>query len=630
MASGGEKPEKGFEFVVQVNTVARNAETRRKVRSHARRQQPQTSNSNVLPVRTAPGAVRAQKDLTTKFKLVSANATAQHTVRRKDKKRTSPRKEQPEDDGAAPKSPRARAKAELARPNKIRELPILKVLPVEMTERSEELLNFYYKTWLANSFALNPEGTWFDSIKKSPPALHAFFSAVSAMHNAAYGLEDEWCPSYHSTLAVTLINNRLKTEGQADEPVSDDVLVAVSLLVHSETLRGNYTASLAHYSGMRQIVKMRGGMIEGLGSSLLLQRAVSWADFAFATAWGTNLTFPLIPRMAHSMGIRDRFLTRSSLGDGSSGLAVRERSVLELVENIWTIVDGINTFDIMATPNRLKLSNAIYLLEYRLCETEERLRARSTVWPEGGSRVSFQDDVVDAELLSLANDVVPLNEDGSPAPPTADLSEALLYATHIFLHICIRGQPAGSLRHRHMIERLWQAIWPVLERLDLIDPAPLANDSILNGPPLSLLGADLSPVTSSAASSASPASSDITLVPSGCPQPFDVHESLLIWILFIGCVVRCPPAAAGPSFPGSAVQSDDSSPVAGSWYDRGSFVYALKMLSRQKGIASQEDLRSQLKEVIWVKGGCDHLLDRLAREILLPSTVVATLQPSPG
>lgn len=64
---------------------------------------------------------------------------------------------------------------------------------------------------------------------------HAFMGMIAAMHNALADWEDTTTINFHRYEAVKYINKRLHLEGKDfNSPVSDGVIVAVSLLVNVE------------------------------------------------------------------------------------------------------------------------------------------------------------------------------------------------------------------------------------------------------------------------------------------------------------------------------------------------------------------------------------------------------------
>lgn len=357
---------------------------------------------------------------------------------------------------------------------------------------------------------------------------------------------------------------------------------------------GSFEAASAHMSGLKHMCSLRGGL-EALSHSPMLQRTVTWCDFAYSTAFCRPLIFPLLPNLCHTFPLLNRFL---GIGDFPSppesenpaawpgGLELNDPEAIDFLETLAVVAERINDFDRRAEregwayrgaggkdavwrERRKEVSDAIYLLEYRLCTMEAR-----TNWG-GGSPWDMQlagppgttapsDDLsmthifdfslpahmahkhsvggelpLDPELLRVgereplvASSVqIPLHPPQHPQT-TTDLSPALKWAVHLFLHIAIRGQPPAAKRHRTMCERMMGAIWPVLGRLDLlVDSYPFGAEKGTYDPESGISSADYVEMRSMAAAS-----------------QLDMHSCILAWILFVGCCIRDPLTHSYPLF----------------------------------------------------------------------------------
>lgn len=195
----------GFQFITSINTIDRDDETRRKVRSHARRQK--LPNEPVKPSQSAPRSAATQKDRTSKFRVRGSNDKASLLLTQKH----SPEKQSPtQDDGSSAASSRDNAAAAEGIKREPRdgwqsdmitrelsftiapELPTFAVLPIRTTPLTDNLFkyiicvclspqekfvqrwfdrcgaptyfNTYHSSFLSLSHAMNPQGNWFDFV----------------------------------------------------------------------------------------------------------------------------------------------------------------------------------------------------------------------------------------------------------------------------------------------------------------------------------------------------------------------------------------------------------------------------------------------------------------------------------
>ena len=467
---------------------------------------------------------------------------------------------------------------------------------------------------------------------------------------------------------------------------------------------GSLDAATAHMSGLNKMCSLRGGL-EALSHSALLQRSVTWSDFAYSTAFCRPLTFPLLPNLCHTFPLLDRFVSstafpsppdRQNPAAWPGGLQIGDREALEFAETLAVVTERINDFDRRAEregwayrgeggkdavwrEKRKEVSDAIYLLEYRLCEMEARnnwggaspwdmpLRGLTpgTATPPGGLSMAH---VLDGSLLELRPirdpmelqmtdrsvsetvaidaplDEIPLDPElplprklqgihqpfvqvQIQQPPVqllqhgTDLSPALKWAVHLFLHIAIRGQPPASKRHRTLCERMMGTLWPVLKRFGLlVDSHPFGRDGSHpydEGVDGAIAADDFE--TSLAAA-----------------RHMDMHSCILAWILFVGCCIRDPLTHNYPLFADQqhvhaspAMYSTSASAalgtVAGSggsgrpqasshlYYPqlgtthleaspqtyRDLFLPLLRRFCERRGLRTKESLESAIARVIW-------------------------------
>lgn len=82
-----------------------------------------------------------------------------------------------------------------------------------------------------NSFALNPDGDWYDTTRNDAAALHALLSTVALLRQLQLGIADSMPVLYHRNEAVRLINEQLSHPSQR---LSDCLVAAVAILVNAE------------------------------------------------------------------------------------------------------------------------------------------------------------------------------------------------------------------------------------------------------------------------------------------------------------------------------------------------------------------------------------------------------------
>lgn len=408
---------------------------------------------------------------------------------------------------------------------------------------------------------------------------HGFMGLVAAMHCALAEWDDMTTIDFHRYETVKYINSRLNSEGRDDATVSDGVVVAVSLLVHVEAFIGSLPAARAHLMGLMKMVEMRGGILDGFGHSTLLQRALAWADFAYATASQSPLSLPFIPTLASALDIQNRFLSRSIMlnttsSSRSNGLVIRNRETIELFELIHSTTQAVNTFEFdkleSLQTERGQMSDSVYLVEYRLCNLEEAIRSRGS-----NSLLLQSGGVFDSQTV--------VNY-GSPT----DLSDALVYASHLYLHMALRGQPPQARGHKLLVEALMGSlldismtfspvanVWPATS----FDAAnPCYNGGFLGG------STERSELSDSTPDSSREEASD------------ELHEDILLWILFVGCCAQVPP---------SHVWED----LGGTVDCRVYFLGAMRKYCLSRGILNLDILTTKLKAIVWLNSWCEKQLE---------------------
>lgn len=582
----------GFQFITSISTVERDEETRRKVRSHARRQKlPHGSNHPSQPKK--PGSA---KDHTSKFRLKPKGSSNN------------------QDD--VPRHERKLKKTNWLAVSVAKELPNFTLFHIEKTPLTESLmkycmavclspqetavekwfdragvptyLNTYYSGFLANAFAMNPEGTWVQALQLDKAATHAFIAMIAAMHNSLARWADTSTIDFHRFQAVKSINERLNLEGKDDsKPISDGLVVAVSLLVNIETFIGSLSAAAAHMSGLKRMVDLRGGIVDGFKHSSILQRSISWADYSYATAAHKPVAFPFIPQLASSLALHDRFTSRSMLANMEplrlKDLTIQNREAVELFELLYSITECINNFDYASLEStfgqRTQVSDSIYMIEWRLCHLEHAARGRKS-WKRAGSVPLLPSVDVDTQLRF---------------PSPTDLSDVLIYAAHLFLHLAIRGQPPSAQRHRALAEALMSSLCDPVLALDL-----LSEPKVYESGESQLTRSNAEQSTTANLSAYVP-TSEISHMGISRLSGDELHANILLWALFIGSCIRIP------------VVMNEYSVLGGDQHNF--FITALKNYCRMRNILDKEMLLAKLKDVIWLYSWCEHQLGLVWGEI---------------
>jgi hypothetical protein len=104
-----------------------------------------------------------------------------------------------------------------------------------------------------NSFALNPEGNWFDFVRKDAITVHAHLAVISPLRNITLGIADETDAQLFRAQTIHEINLRLAKE--RDSRLSEALIAAVALIVNREVIRPkpNFVSCLYHIGGSRKL-----------------------------------------------------------------------------------------------------------------------------------------------------------------------------------------------------------------------------------------------------------------------------------------------------------------------------------------------------------------------------------------
>ncbi|KAI0203253.1 hypothetical protein F4808DRAFT_458021 [Astrocystis sublimbata] len=631
----------GFQFITSINTVAHDEETRRKVRSHARRQK----LSNETSPSSQPRKSATQKERISKFRLkpsahpsetspddsINSRNGSNNTI----KKSSSVVKFHPK-----PNSGGRLAKPTVASSDSLptmisrelalvvaKELPTFPMLRIQTTPLTETLLKYcftvclcpreavvekwfdragaptymmtYYSGFLANAFAMNPEGNFFDALHIDTAITHAFMALVASMHNALAQWDDTSTFEFHRLEAIKAINERLNIEGKTPNvPISDGITMAVALLVNNETFTGSTSAAAAHMCGLKHIVDMRGGVVEGFKYASVIQRALVWADFSYAYASGQPLMFPFVPQLASSLEIRNRFQGRlsepTSMLPNPTSLMVRNGEIVGIFELLYSIADCLDSFDYNNLENmsteRIQLSDSIYLAEWRLFQLGGLYRNKRNSKHTGSLSLARETEMVKCGEVECAG------------PAGMDLSESWMLAGHLFMHLALRGQPPAAPRHQGITEALMSSLCDTLSALDLLaSPEPY-------GSPRSYYSAGS--LGSSSVATWSTSTSNTSGLSTCNHHPVkpedDLAKNILLWILFVGSCVRLPATPTEFHYSHQAVLLGDHHQF---------FIHALKNYCLMRYITDKDTLATRLKDVCWLNSWCVNQLTMIWAEI---------------
>ncbi|KAF2112849.1 hypothetical protein BDV96DRAFT_145287 [Lophiotrema nucula] len=282
-------------------------------------------------------------------------------------------------------------------------------LPISFFPNTGILLNFYH-CLNTNSFALNPDGDWFDLIRGDAAALHALISVAGRIRALQLGKEEETDVSRHKSEALKLINQQLSAN---DGILTDTLIAAVAVLVNQEAMSSSFESATIHMQGLAQMVQLRGGLAS-VNSRLVLQRVIAWGDFSYSTTWGRPLFFPrlasLDARLPPSLRRSGSNTLKAAYASESHALPQTLFDAFDLLNAITYAIDNFETGNF----GRRDISDSIYHAEYMLSE--------------------------------LNSQVTPLGNDHTAAALTA--------AALLFSHLCIRSLPVNAPRHRFLFSSL--------------------------------------------------------------------------------------------------------------------------------------------------------------------------------
>ncbi|KAF2809470.1 uncharacterized protein BDZ99DRAFT_463264 [Mytilinidion resinicola] len=313
----------------------------------------------------------------------------------------------------------------------IKELGVINVLPIPLSSKTQELLYHYHNNFTQNSFAVNPEGSFFAFAISDATILNAILTMVAQHFHLSHGMDETAEVSYYRNEAIRMINQRLVA---GDAPPDDALIGAVALLANCETSNGSAEGSSIHINGLNQMVQLRGGIL-AFEENAVLQRVLTWTDFSFAATYNHSPRFGILPKLSSNLEPSTHFISASIADLASpelSTIAVTSWEVLEIMDSLDRISAAITSFQ-GTLPERISISNAIYLVERRL------ISVKSEAWS-----TFFEPS---AEF---------------------DLSEPLRYAAHLFLHMAVRELPGKAKMHDGLLRRLRNALPEYLNVAEMV------------------------------------------------------------------------------------------------------------------------------------------------------------------
>ena len=301
--------------------------------------------------------------------------------------------------------------------------------------------------------------------------------------------------------------------------------------------------------------------------------------------------FPFIPQLASSLSLHNRFQGRvwevTTRPPGPKGLAIRNRELIEIFELLNSVTECLGSFDYNNLSNmsteRVQLSDSIYLGEWRLFQLEESYRNLRTSKRTGS--FTLEDPIhINAEVT---------------CSPAIDLSESLMFAGHLFMHLALRGQPPAAPRHRGIMGALAISLYDTLLAIDILPlPEPY-------GSPRSYHSTVSLGNTSIESWSTTTTNTSIRSIPPTKPED-DFTKNALLWILFVGSCVRVPPIPTRFHFSHHDFLLDDH---------RQFFIHALANYCHMRHITDKETLSMKLKDILWLNSWCENQLSMVWAEI---------------
>ncbi|KAE9989238.1 hypothetical protein Vi05172_g4282 [Venturia inaequalis] len=409
-----------FEFVTSVGSPAssaKSAASKQVVRVHAMRSFLRQRDAKTLDHASgnekASSARQSQAPVTGKFKLDSWS-------RKSSKKKLASRKDTVKRVAMAEQN-------DIHVPSIQWDLGPFELLDIRLTPQVRRLLHHYHHDFTQNSFAINPEGSFFDFAVNDVGLLHSILSMVALHFGLSHSNEFDSNPSgpvhdqafYHQSEAIRSVNQTL---GASRDSPSDSLIATVALLANYETMNGTMLSATMHVKGLKRMVELKGGL-QGLRRNKVLQRIIAWTDFSYSSTWNMRSVFSRLPQLSGSPTaiLSQQALPSQTLLQGIHALSVVQPEVLEIMHDLNIISKAIS---LSSSPNdtaitTLNISNAVYSVEHR--------------------------------LLSVRSDLLIHTEDNRFG---YDFSMAPTMAAHLYLHLGIRELPSKARMHRILLDTL--------------------------------------------------------------------------------------------------------------------------------------------------------------------------------
>ncbi|GAW16452.1 hypothetical protein ANO14919_058800 [Xylariales sp. No.14919] len=276
----------------------------------------------------------------------------------------------------------------------------------------------------------------------------------------------------------------------------------------------------------------------------------------------------------------------TTIPSGPKDLVIRNLELIDIFELLHSVTNCLGTFDYSNLENmsteRVQVSDSIYLAEWRLFQLEESYRNLKASRPTSSIVLEHHSDVK-REIR---------------CPSGLDLSESLMFAGHLFMHLALRGQPPAAPRNRGITGALMSSLFETLLSLNILpNPEPYGSPRSYHS--TGSLG-------NSSVESWSTTTTNTSILSSSPAKPEDdFTKNALLWALFVGACVRVPPVPNEFHSSHQVLLGDH----------RQFFIHALKNYCLMRYITDKETLTAKLKDVMWLNSWCENQVNLIWAEI---------------
>ncbi len=164
-------------------------------------------------------------------------------------------------------------------------LDAFQVLSIDLSDSETlGLLQYYYTSFWANSYACNPEGSWISVALMDSATMHATLTLVAIHRRDRFSIDLSNVYFRHRGKAMKIIASRLN---DPKESLSDATIGAVAILSTSDNeFDWSREAQTSHSNALSRLIALRGG-IEALSTNRHVQRVSAWADLLQSAMHGT-------------------------------------------------------------------------------------------------------------------------------------------------------------------------------------------------------------------------------------------------------------------------------------------------------------------------------------------------------